>query len=148
MKNKYTLNLGCGSNWKELYPNYIGLDLIDYGQDYVGDVLKILSHLTENTLKEVMANHFLEHFTQQELKIIFFEVNRLLKKGGIFKFVVPHMKKERAWILSHKTFWNEETIKWLGEKETSEVYGFGKWEVKEVVTNSREDIHAVLVKEI
>lgn len=146
MINKATLNLGCGSRWKELYPSYVGLDIIDYSQDYVGDVLKVLPNLTDDTLEEVIANHFLEHFTQKELKIIFFNVNRLLKVGGVFKFVVPHMKKKRSWILAHCSFWNEDTINWLGEEDADKVYGFGKWKVEKVVTNARKDIHVELRK--
>ena len=42
--------------------------------------------------------------------------------------------------------WNEGTVKWLGEKEASQVYNFGKWKVLEVVTNKRGDIHARLEK--
>ena len=149
------LNLGCGPKWKEQYPEYDGLDLIDYGQRWIGDVLDFFNI---NTYKgqsftsqgfgydEVMANHFLEHFNQEELKVIFSNVNRLLKAGGVFKFIVPHLKKEKAWILSHKTFWNETTINWLEEKEADSVYGLGKWKVKEVITNARKDIHAILKK--
>ena len=65
------LNLGCGSKWEEQYPDYVGLDIIDYGQTYIGDVLKILPELRDNTLVKVMANHFLEHFRPGELQGIF-----------------------------------------------------------------------------
>ena len=140
------LNLGCGPKWKELYPDYKGLDIIDYGQEYVGDVMSILSHFENNTLTEVMANHFLEHFDQSELRNIFYAVNRCLKRKGIFKFTIPHKKTKSAWILSHKTFWNEETVKWLEREEANKVYGFGKWKVIEIVTNKRGDIHARLRK--
>ena len=32
------LNLGCGKNWK-LYKGYEGLDVVDFGQKYVNNVL-------------------------------------------------------------------------------------------------------------
>lgn len=142
------LNLGCGPKWKEQYPDYLGIDIIDYGQVYQGDVAGVLSCLSEFLYDEVMANHFLEHFDQEQLKVIFKEVYRILRVGGIFRFVVPHMDKERSWILSHKTFWNEDTCNWLGEEDVDKVYGFGRWRVKEVITNGRMDIHVVLVKKL
>lgn len=154
MKSKMKkLNIGSGANWR-LYPDYDGLDIIDYGQKWVGDVLKLLpkffhkdGFVDENSsdlYDEVMANHFLEHFNQDELKFIFYTVNKILKKGGIFRFVVPHKKRERAWILSHKTFWNEETVKFLETKDAREIYGFRNWKIKELVTNSKGDIHCQL----
>jgi predicted SAM-dependent methyltransferase len=140
------LNLGCGLNWKELYPHYLGLDIIDYGQAYVGDVIKVLPTIEDNAFDEVMANHFLEHFSQDEIKKIFKLVYRILKPEGIFRIVVPQLGKERAWILSHKTFWNETTVRWLAEREADIIYGFGKWKVDEILVNSRKDIHAMLRK--
>ena len=135
------LNLGCGSNWKELYPDYEGLDIIDYGQKYLCDILLWDS---ENQYDEIMANHFLEHFDQDQLKAIFNKIHKCLKDNGIFKIVVPHQKKERAWILSHRTYWNETVANWLGEGEARDVYGFGNWKVLEVITNERQDIHIKL----
>lgn len=140
------LNIGCGENWKKDYPSYDGLDVIDYGQELVGDVLAVLPAIGDE-YDEVMANHFLEHFSQEDLQFIFKEVHRILKRRGVFKFVVPHMDKERAWVLSHKTYWNETVCNWLGEKEARDTYGFGSWKVKEVVVNERKDIHVWLRKQ-
>ena len=139
------LNLGCGSNWK-VYPDYEGLDIVDFGQTYIADVRAFLSTIAGYDYDEIMANHFLEHFNQDDVHLIISNIWRVLKLGGLFRFVVPHMKKERSWVLTHKTFWNEATIRWLEEKDVSEIYGFGKWEIIEVITNEREDIHVLLEK--
>ena len=149
MKKK--LNLGCGLKWKEQYPNYDGLDIKDYGQKYKGNIIELLSNLNSHThgslypnfYDEVMANHFLEHFNQDELKVIFNSVHGILKEGGLFKIVVPHKKKDSAWQLSHKTFWTESTFEYL-VKPIFERYDFGKWEIEKLVTNKRGDIHAWL----
>lgn len=135
------LNLGCGPLWKEQYPDYEGLDILDYGQTYQADVRYFR---TTKQYDEVMANHFLEHFDQEELKKIFKLIHGILKPKGVFKFAVPHMRKERSWILSHKTFWNETTANWLGEEESDTVYGFGRWKVLEVAVNDRDDMHVRL----
>ena len=136
------LNLGCGNNWKIDYPDFDGLDIVNFGQKYVCDVLGFESEINYS---EVMANHFLEHFSQDELKQIFSNVYEILEFNGLFKIVVPHKDKERSWILSHKTFWTEDTFKVL-EEDIFERYGFGKWKVEKLVTNDRLDIHCWLKK--
>ena len=142
------LNLGCGPNWKEQYSDYDGLDIIDYGQEYVGEVILILDELMKLGVRfsEIMANHFLEHFDQNQLKRIFNQVYDLLEDGGEFKIVVPHKDGQRAWVLSHKTFWNKQTLRWLEEPDANGVYGFGKWKVLLLVVNARKDIHCLLQK--
>lgn len=136
------LNLGCGPNWKEQYPEHIGLDIKDYGQQFKGDIFRIFPSLYNlNYWDEIMANHFLEHFTQNQLKKIFKKVHAILKQDGVFKFVVPHKSKPKAWILTHKTFWNKLTVTTLEEFDD-----FGAWRVEKVIVNKRKDIHAWLIK--
>lgn len=139
------LNLGCGPLWKTQYPDYEGVDIIDFGQKYVMDIRSQLPFI-EGGFEEVMANHLLEHLSQDELKWVFSNLHNILKPKGIFRFAVPHMKKEKAWVLSHKTFWNEETVKWLVRDDADTVYGFGKWLLVDVVVNKRQDIHVILEK--
>ena len=144
------LNLGCGANWK-LYPEYMSLDIVDFGQEYVLDILEVLKDpdaadfQCEGYWDEVMANHFLEHFSQDELKIILSGINKMLKAGGTFKFVVPHKDAAKAWVLSHKTFWNEETVDFLAQPQ-NEIYGFGVWKIDECVVNDKKDMHVKLRK--
>ena len=139
------LNLGCGKNARD---GYEGLDMQDFGQEYEIDILEFLKFAGErDAYNEVMANHFLEHFNQDELKIIFTGVHKILKKGGIFRITVPHQKKESAYALTHKIFWNEEVFKifenkiFCGEFECE-----GHWKIDSLVTNSRLDIHCTLIK--
>lgn len=141
------LNLGCGESWK-VYPEHQGVDIVDYGQKYVGDAVVIMNEMIAEGKKfgEIMANHFLEHFTQDQLKAVLNNVHKLLSKDGVFKLCVPHLKKEEAWVLSHYTFWNESTVKWLAREDAEKVYGFKRWLIIELVTNERGDIHATLKK--
>lgn len=139
------LNLGCGSNWKEKYPDYVGIDIQDFGQGLVMDIFDFFRN-NSRQYDEIMANHFLEHFNQRELKSIFLGVHGSLKKGGIFKIVVPHKDRPEAWYLIHKTFFNEETFKMFDRVETDSYAEFGKWKVKSLVTNGRLDIHCELIK--
>lgn len=147
------LNLGCGSNWKELYPDYEGLDIVDYGQDWIMDILEFCAYVSnvsgsnqELIYEEVMANHFLEHFNQDELKTIFLTVHSILDNGGLFRITVPHKDRPEAWYLVHKTFFNEETFKMFDRVGTDSYAEFGTWKVEELVTNDRGNIHCVLKK--
>lgn len=148
------LNLGCGSTWKENYPDYKGLDIVDHGQEYVADIMDLADFKRGNldwnfdtdAFDEVMANHFLEHFNQDELKHIFLWVHNILKVGGVFRITVPHKDRPEAWYLVHKTFFNEETFKMFDRTGTDSHAEFGKWKVSELVTNNRGNIHVVLEK--
>jgi len=139
---KKKLNIGCGDNWK-LYPDYEGLDLVDFGQEHVSDIKAFLPAISGHDYDEIMANHVLEHFDQEELRDIIDLIWKALRVGGLFKVVVPHKKKDSAWQLSHKTFWTESTFEYL-VKPIFERYDFGKWEIEKLVTNKRGDIHAWL----
>lgn len=140
------LNLGCGSEWKEQYPDYDGLDVVDNGQKYVGNVLTLLDQFLDDSHDEIMANHFLEHFNQNELKYIFTQVHRLLKIDGVFRIVVPSKESIRAYVLTHETFWTEETFRALEYDKQSSWPLFKSWKVVELVTNERPDIHCLLQK--
>lgn len=140
------LNLGCGKIPRD---GYEGLDIQDFGQEYVMDIFNFFEEYFGRIgmYDEVMANHFLEHFNQEDLKIIFKGIHRLLVKGGTFKIVVPHQKKESAYALTHKTFWNEEVFRIFENKIFSEEFECeGHWKIKSLVTNSRLDIHCTLIK--
>lgn len=139
------LNIGAGLLWRKAV-GYEGLDVIDYGQKYVGDVFELLKTFPNESIEEVLASHFLEHFNQDDLKIIFKEVHRILIPDGTFKIIVPDMRKEKAWVLSHKTFWNKTTILWLERQDQDGIYGFGKWKVEYVFCNRFKNINALLKK--
>lgn len=145
------LNLGSGPGWK-LYPDHVGFDIKDFGQTYVGDILQVLQDPDqldfncEGYWDEVMANHFLEHFDQDQLRIILSGIHKMLKKDGILKFVVPHKDAAKAWVLSHKTFWNEETVDFLVTPVNFDIYGFGSWRMVEIIVNDKKDIHVRLAK--
>jgi len=134
------LNLGCGKNWRE-HRSYEGLDMEDYGQKYVGEVFCEITKFNENTFSEVMANHFLEHFYPHEVQMLLREIHRILKKGCTFKFVVPHKDKAEAWDLTHKSYWNGNTV-----MKIPIMNNIGKWEIENMSVNDRMDIHAWLVK--
>lgn len=140
------LNLGCGPDWKKNYPAFEGLDIHDYGQRFVGDVIRLLPEIikTGEKFDGLMAQHFMEHFDQEEVRVILNNCHKLLAPNATFKIIVPHKDRDEAWVLSHKTFWNESTFTWLTKDDTESVYGFKQWKILDLVINSRKDIHVLL----
>ena len=138
------LNIGCG---EKIIEGYDGLDKQSFGQKWVCDILEFFTEFNlENLYDEVRAEHFLEHFDQNELKIIFNGVHKILKTGGMFEIIVPSKEKDSAWVLTHKTFWTEDTFKVFENKIFSGEFNGGKWKIKEIKTNSRKDIYCEMIK--
>jgi len=93
------LEVGCGpkSRW---VPNTDGIDLIDFGQKYVGD---FLTYEFPKKYKVVFAHHVLEH--QQEPVDFMNKICDILEKGGILDIRVPVLPYVQVyWDPTHKTF--------------------------------------------
>lgn len=62
----------------------------------------------------IHAYHFLEHLTGEEAILMLWEIQRALKPGGVFQFVMPWFKSEIAsQDLTHKSFWTESSFRTL-----------------------------------
>ena len=96
---KKILDIGCGDeklSHKEKFPNYnfdgeiIGLDLNETDQtDVVCDLNKEKLPFKDNIFDIVYTHHCLEHI--ENIVDVLLEVHRVLKKGGYFLIVVPHV---------------------------------------------------------
>lgn len=128
-----SLDLGCGKNPRR---GYKGIDIKDFGQEYVGDCATVLKRMDKGSINSIFASHFFEHLDQDTVIETLKECHRVLKKGGQLWIIVPHKDHERAHVLWHKTFFTEFTF---------EDY-FTKWEMRELVTNDRMDIHCKVIK--
>lgn len=137
------VHIGCG---QKVLKDWINVDILDYGQQVVAEAREYLRKTKPYTLSEVKAEHFIEHFTVDEIKEIFKLVYNALEKNGIFKVVVPHKDRQSAWVLSHKTFFNERTFTILAEPDFQKTYGYDAWSVERLITNNRKDIHVWLKK--
>ena len=100
------LDIGCGT---VKHKGFIGIDVRDCGQEIVWDVRGGIP-LPDNSVEFIWSNHVLEHFDNDELKDLFREFYRILKKGGVVQTVVPHQLDPTAYYFDHKTFWNEARI--------------------------------------
>lgn len=97
------LNLGCASNLLDGYVN-IDQDNIDVIKEryphilfpkdaivYTYDVFNL--PYDNETVDEIIADGFIEHLSFLEEKLIFEEIKRVLKPGGVLNFSVPNFEK-------------------------------------------------------
>lgn len=85
-KIKDKLNLGCGKDIKDEYLNVDRADLP--GVDVVMDLEKFPYPFKDNTFKEVICNHVLEHLSN--LCKTMEELCRICKDGALIKVRVPY----------------------------------------------------------
>jgi SAM-dependent methyltransferase len=87
LKQSYIkLNFGCGAT---RYPEWINIDsFFSKNVDILLDLRRKLP-FTSNTVAYCYSEHFLEHLYPDEAMLHLREVCRVLKKGGIYRVVVP-----------------------------------------------------------
>jgi hypothetical protein len=108
------INIGGGrffkENWRVL--DYNKKSKIDLFIDYKVDLMKIIKWgIKDNSFKLAYCSHVIEHLSDDAVKNLFSNTFRILKKGSIFRIVVPdidlalyHYKmKNLDWFL---TFYN------------------------------------------
>ena len=97
------LNVGCASNPLSGYVN-IDMDTLDdirrrYPEKEFSDDLVIEQFdvfdlpYKDGEVDEVMANSFVEHLSFADEPRFFYEVLRVLRPGGVFKFQVPDFEE-------------------------------------------------------
>src|SRR3990167_10790402 len=100
-KNKVVrLDLACGNNKQK---GFVGVDITKKGTqaDIEADLLKFTwTFAKDNSVDEVFSSHFLEHIPHgngyhDPFFQFFDELYRILKPGGIARFVVPYFTSVR-----------------------------------------------------
>ena len=111
MKNEIKLNIGCAGR---LLKNYINIDQDSietikkrYPDQKIDDNLEIKQYdifnlpYENNSVDEVRADGLIEHLTFKEEKIFFYEILRILKKGGKIQLsTVDFDKTIQQWVLA------------------------------------------------
>lgn len=105
------LNLGCGD--KKL-PGYVNVDMCGE-PDEKRDLSVFPWPYEDASVDEVYSEHFLEHVVDYEKTVL--EIHRILKKGGVIHFKVPHFRSMAfPWHL-HRYAFSSVTCRQLCERK-------------------------------
>jgi hypothetical protein len=94
------LEVGCGPRSRSI-PGTVGIDLIDFGQKYVGD---FLTYEFKDKFEMVYAHHVIEHLP--DTVAFFNKVGEILDIGGVLDVRVPTMPYEQC-------FWDPTHVKFI-----------------------------------
>ena len=123
------LNVGCGA---KTIDGYIGIDKLDFGQDIICDIEKQALLFNSNKIDEILCEHCLEHLNDPMAAIN--EFWRVLAPDGKLTIIVPHRKSDRAWVIDHKTYYDENSF------DTLETHHQQKWKITHKAVNDRPDV--------
>lgn len=94
------LNIGCG---KDIRPGYLNIDI--RGAEMTYDLNKLPYPFKDNSVKEIIAYHIIEHLDISTESFLL-ESQRILTPGGILKIKVPHHTNSAAFQPEHKHFYS------------------------------------------
>lgn len=100
------LNLGPGPNWDKPSEDWYTIDIDPSLGDVVVDFQKF-DHLPFNDGSAICAygSHVFEHISIFKSQLIFDEIHRVLKEGGIFRLVLPDAEKSiREYVKGNQDF--------------------------------------------
>lgn len=100
------LDVGCKDKKKA---GYIGLDILNFGQEIVWDVRGGLPFL-DNSVSGIYCSHFLEHLENRDIGDLFIELHRISKNGTEIDIRTPHSDNTEAYFACHLSLWNEARI--------------------------------------
>jgi SAM-dependent methyltransferase len=98
------LNLGAGPYWYKEGWYVLDHKLKKNSQNRIcGDISKI--NLDSNSCDVVFISHVIEHIPHLKIQKILAEINRVLKKDGVLRILVPDMEKfAKAYVKKDKKF--------------------------------------------
>jgi len=101
------LDLGCGFLRYKEPDGFIGIDIIDYGQEIVWDITKGIP-LPDNSVPAVFTCHFLEHIKWEDAFEVFRELWRVCVSGTEIFIRMPYPDASNPWALyaSHMGMWD------------------------------------------
>lgn len=138
------LDVGCGRDLSRRNRGFVGIDIIDYGQDVVWDVEDGLP-VQDSSVEEIFCSHTFEHL--DDWVGVLNEFHRVLKKDGEVHVVVPGPRSTFYHAPTHVNFFTINTFEYFDAKagQVAE-YGIKPWNVRKLVENDRGDIHCILQK--
>jgi len=116
------LNIGCNRNALKGFEN---VDIVSFrGVDTVAD-LRERWPWEDESIDHIRANDIIEHFAEgDEIVHVFNEAWRVLKEGGVFQGLVPHIAGSGGvQDPTHKSYWNGNKFRYFSVYQDDE----GAW---------------------
>lgn len=157
--NLIGINLGSGKGWR--LQDWCGLDKVG------GTVLNVDSvfPFEDDAIQFVYSSHFFEHVDDATSLNLFTESYRVLRRGGVFRFVVPNFEiffkkyreKDFKWfqaITKKKPSWDKYGVKpnitnlflhWIASCDYNGPKGFYRGPALELVQKP-EDVHKMTLE--
>ena len=121
--NKNDINLNIGSGWKVL-PYFISLDMESEWYSKANKKYKFLKYdfskdklpFDDNVVSNIYCSHVIEHAHDEDVKKLFSECLRVLKKNGVFRIVCPDAKFLYEVATFKNEYWNRyRSHNWMGQ---------------------------------
>jgi predicted SAM-dependent methyltransferase len=93
------LDWGCAF---EKHDGWVGSDLVDYGQEHVGDILDGLP-FPDYHFDMIVSAHSLQMIRFDDLPRALAELRHVLKVGGVLRILVPDAQWAMRKLLQHRT---------------------------------------------
>ncbi len=132
------LDIGCKDKKK---PGYIGLDILNLGQEIVWDVTEGLP-FPDGSVSGIYCSHFLEHIENKDIQDIFIEFHRISKSGAEIEIRTPHSGNTEAYFACHLSLWNEARINGI----VRGLAGLCKFGIKELQKIGNELVATLIVE--
>jgi len=90
----FKLNFGPGPNWEKPDGSWLSVDIEPEWGDIVVDFQKFESlPLEDGCCLAVYGSHVFEHMSIFKTPLVFSEIHRVLKTGGVFRLILPDVEK-------------------------------------------------------
>lgn len=90
MSNEKLLNIGCGET---LHPRWVNVDIVASMPGVRAHDVRCGLPYADHMFDACYCSHMLEHVMKDQAGVIVCEAFRVLKKGGIARFVVPDLEQ-------------------------------------------------------
>lgn len=90
MGNEKLLNIGCGET---LHPRWVNVDIVASMPGVHAHDVRCGLPYADHIFDACYCSHMLEHVMKDQARVIVGEAYRVLKKGGIARFVVPDLEQ-------------------------------------------------------
>ena len=98
------LHLGCGTR---VLPGWVNIDRVARATGVVTDIDPTTLPYPDAAVAEVLAEHLFEHFSFAEEGLVWLEMARVLRPGGVLRLEVPDFEWVCAQFLAARDEWRD-----------------------------------------